>query len=81
MGGIGSCRRFGNACVLRSELGDFGFCLLFRWDGTVLVVPPFLVYGDDGWRVPCKNVAGESDYMVVGRGTVFIREGELLNYP
>ena len=36
----------------RSELGDLRVCLLFRWDGTVLVVPPFIIYGNCGRRVP-----------------------------
>ena len=54
---------------------------MFCWDGPVLVVPPFLVYGDGGRRVPCDDVTGEGDYRADGRGPVCIREGEFLNSP
>ena len=37
---------------------------MFLWDGTVLMVPPFTVYGDGGQRVPYDDVAGEDDYTV-----------------
>ena len=44
---------------------------MFRWDRTVLLVPPFFVDGDGERRVPCNNVAGESEYAAVDRGSVF----------
>ena len=56
-------------------------CLLFCWEGTVFLVPPFFVDGDGGWRVHCDDVAGESDYADVDRGPVCIREGEFFNPP
>ena len=55
--------------------------MLFHWDGTVLLVPPFFVDGDGGWRVPCDDVAVESDYAAAERGPVCIREGEFFNPP
>ena len=57
---------------------EFAF---FRLGGMVLVVPPFIVYGNGGWRVPCNDVAGEGRYTAVEHGPVRIREGEFLNSP
>ena len=54
---------------------------MFRWDGPVLVFPPFIVYDDGGRRVPYDDVPGEGDYTAVERGSVRIREGEFLNSP
>ena len=54
---------------------------MFCWDGLVLVVPQFIVYGNGGRRVPCDDVAGEVNYTAVERGPVCIREGEFLNSP
>ena len=63
------------------DIGDLVVCLLFCWDRTVLLVPPFFVNRDVGRQVPCYGVAGESDYAFVERGPVCIREGEFFNPP
>ena len=45
------------------------------------MVPPFILYGDGGRRVPCDDVAGEGNYTAVERVPACIREGEFLNSP